>query len=152
MNTNQEIIDSLNELVQINNDRIRGYESSIDNVEDKALAGQFRQFIVQSQKFRSELADHVVRLDGHAVTDATTTDLASKFHRAWLDIKASVSDNEKAAVLGSVEFGENAAVKAYEDALEEDHLPAYVKEVIQAQLADLRAARDQVVVLKEVAG
>ncbi|MCY7350220.1 MAG: PA2169 family four-helix-bundle protein [Cytophagaceae bacterium] len=151
MAQNQDIVDSLNDLVQINNDRIRGYQSSVDNVQDAELADLFRHMIVQSQKFRSELADHIVRLDGKAVEEATSTDLSSKFHRAWLDIKASIFDNKKATVLSSVEFGEGAAVDAYEEALDDDDLPSHVKDVVQNQLTELRTALDKVKALHEAA-
>lgn len=149
MAQNQDLVDSLNELVQINNDRIRGYQSSIDNVQDAKLADLFRHMILQSQKFRSELADHIVRMDGKAVEEATSTDLSSKFHRAWIDIKASVADNKKATVLSSVEFGEGIAVDAYEDAIEDEDVPSHIKGVLQNQLTELRAARDQVKALHE---
>jgi uncharacterized protein (TIGR02284 family) len=147
MITNEEIVDSLNELVKINNDRIQGYEKAVEDTEDKELDNLFRHMIIQSQQFRSELADHIVRIDGTAVSDATSTDLSSKIHRAWIDIKAAVSGKDLDTVLSSVEFGENAAVDAYEDAIAKDHIPAYIKEVLQTQLTQLKEARDRVLAL-----
>jgi uncharacterized protein (TIGR02284 family) len=146
---NEEIVESLNELVKINNDRIQGYEKAVEDTEDTQLDGLFRQMIVQSQNFRSQLADHIVRIDGRAVTDATSTDFSSKIHRAWIDIKAAVTGKDRDTVLSSVEFGESAAIEAYEDAIEDDHLPAYIKEQLQSQLTELRSALDQVKMLKK---
>lgn len=151
MINNEDIVDELNELVKINNDRIQGYEKAIEDTKDTELDGLFRQAVLQSQNFRSQLADHIVRIDGKAVSDATSTDLSSKIHRAWIDIKAALSGNDRDTVLSSVEFGENAAVEAYEDALDEDDLPHYIKDVLETQLADLRATRDRVLSLRQSA-
>lgn len=148
MTNNEEFVDSLNDLVRINNDRIQGFEKAIEDNQDSSLDALFRQMILQSQRFRSELADHIVRLDGTAVSDATSTDFSSKVHRAWIDIKAAVSGKDRDSVLSSVEFGENAAVEAYEEAIDDEDIPHYVKDVLQNQLTDLRQSLDQVKALR----
>jgi uncharacterized protein (TIGR02284 family) len=145
---NEEIVEDLNDLVKINNDRIMGYEKAIEDNEDAQLDDLFRHYIVQSQKFRSQLAEHIVRIDGTAVTDATSTDVSSKIHRAWIDIKSAVTGKDRDTVLSSVEFGENAAVEAYKDAIEKDHIPAYIKEDLTSQLSDQKTAQDKVKALK----
>ena len=145
---NQEIVDDLNDLVKINNDRIQGYEKAIDDTEDPQLDDLFRHYVVQSQKFRSQLAEHIVRIDGLAVSDATSTDVSSKIHRAWIDIKSALTGKDRATVLSSVEFGENAAVEAYQDAIEKDHIPAYIKEDLSSQLTELKTAYEKVKALK----
>lgn len=144
---NEEIVESLNDLVKINNDRIMGYEKAVEDTEDSQLDSLFRQMIVQSQNFRSQLADHIVRIDGKAVSDATSTDTSSKIHRAWIDIKAAFTGKDTNTVLSSVEFGENAAIEAYEDAIEENHIPAYIKEQLQGQLSELKAALNKIKVM-----
>lgn len=145
---NDDIVDSLNELVEILNDRIRGYETALEDNKDPQLDQTFRQMILQTQKLRSELADHIVRMDGKAVSDTTHTDFSSKIHRAWINIKAAVTGKDREAILSSCEFGDNAAVEAYEEALEADKLPAYVKDTIRTQLTELRQSRDQIKTLQ----
>jgi len=137
---NEEIVEDLNDLVKINNDRIQGYMKAVEDTEDAQLDHLFNEMIVQSQNFRSQLADHIVRLDGSAVTEATSTDISSKIHRAWIDIKSALTGKDRDTVLSSVTFGENAAVEAYEEAVEKDHLPAYVKEDLTRQLSELKTA------------
>lgn len=148
MTNKEEFVDALNDLVRIHNDRIQGFEKAIEDSEDSNLDGLFRQNIVQSQKFRSELADHIVRLDGSAVSDATSTDFSSKIHRAWIDIKAAISGKDRDTILSSVEFGESAAVEAYEDAMDDEDLPHYVKDVLQNHLTELRRSLEQVKALR----
>jgi uncharacterized protein (TIGR02284 family) len=144
MSTNKEIVDDLNDLVKINNDRIQGYEKAIEDNEDPQLDDLFRHYVIQSQNFRSQLADHIVRIDGLAVSDVTSTDTTSKLHRAWIDIKSSLTGKDRDSVLNSVEFGESAAVEAYEDAIENDNIPAYIKEDIEKQLTELKASHAKI--------
>lgn len=150
MITNKEIVDDLNELVKINNDRIQGYEKAIEDNEDAQLDDLFRHYVIQSQNFRSQLADHIVRIDGSAVSDATSTDVTSKIHRAWIDIKTALTGKDRDSVLSSVEFGENAAIEAYQDAIDKDHIPAYIKEDLVKQLSELQAAHDKISSLEKV--
>ena len=145
---NEDIVDDLNDLVKINNDRIQGYLKAVEDTEDSQLDHLFNEMIVQSQNFRSQLADHIVRIDGTAVTEFTSTDVSSKIHRAWIDIKAAVTGKDRDTVLSSVTFGENAAVEAYESAIENDKLPAYIKEDLIAQLLQLKSSRDKMEVMK----
>ena len=145
---NEEIVDDLNELVKINNDRIQGYMKAVEDTEDAQLDHLFNEMIVQSQNFRSQLADHIVRIDGSAVTEATSTDVSSKIHRAWIDIKSALTGKDRDTVLSSVTFGEDAAVEAYAEAVEKDHLPAYIKEDLIKQLSELKASREKMESLK----
>ncbi|GAB3945352.1 PA2169 family four-helix-bundle protein [Spirosoma harenae] len=148
---NEEIVDDLNDLVKINNDRIHGYEEAIKESKDTQLNDLFRHMIIQSEQFRSQLADHIVRIDGTAVADFDSTDISSQLHRAWIDIKSAITGKDRSTILSSVEFGENAAVEAYEDAISKDHIPAYIKEDLQKQLSELRGAYDKVKSLESAA-
>ncbi len=150
MNTNEEIVDELNDLVKINNDRIQGYMKAVEESDDTQLDHLFNEMIVQSQNFRSQLAEHIVRIDGSAVPESTSTDIGSKIHRAWIDIKTAVTGNDRETVLSSVTFGESAAVEAYESAVEKDHLPANIKADLTNQLVQLKAARQKMEALKAI--
>lgn len=145
---NEEIVEDLNDLVKINNDRIQGYMKAAEDTEDAQLDHLFNEMIVQSQNFRSQLADHIVRLDGSAVTEATSTDISSKIHRAWIDIKSAITGKDRDTVLSSVTFGESVAVEAYEEAVESDHLPAHIKEDLTRQLSELKTALAKMEALK----
>jgi uncharacterized protein (TIGR02284 family) len=146
--TNQQIEAALNALVVINNDRIQGYEKAVEDTDDQQLDDLFRQMIIQSQNFRAQLADHIVHIDGTGVSDATTTDVASKIHRAWIDIKAAVTGKNRDTVLSSVEFGEGAALEAYKMALENGHLPAYIQEDLMKQMTLLEDAQANIKALQ----
>lgn len=148
---NEEIVEDLNDLVKINNDRIQGYEKAIEDNKDPQLDDLFRHYVIQSQQFRSQLAEHIVRIDGLAVSDATSTDVGSKIHRAWIDIKSAITGKDRDTVLSSVEFGENMAIEAYKSAIEKDHIPAYMKEDLTKQLGELNAAYEKMKALHKAA-
>ncbi|WP_234733314.1 ferritin-like domain-containing protein [Tellurirhabdus bombi] len=144
---NEDIVDILNGLVLINNDRINGYEKAAADIEDPHLATIFLNLTSQSRTFRSELADFVVRMGGF-VPDLTQTSTSSKLHRTWIDIKSTFTGKDRTAILGSCIFGENAAVEEYEEVLEKENLPAYLRDTISQQLTSLRQTRDQVVTMQ----
>lgn len=147
----QKTIDALNELVTINNDRIEGYKTASDETEEQDLKALFTRFIAHSEKCRQELVAEVSRLGGEA---AEGTMVSGKFFRAWMDVKAALTGKDRKVILDSCEFGEDAAVKAYEHALtehledftpEQQHLVRSQFDVIKSDHDEVRAMRDALV-------
>ena len=64
-------------------------------------------------------------------------------HRAWVDIKSTITGMDEAAVLAECERGEDVARKAYEDALSKD-LPADVRSMVERQYQGVRQHQDRV--------
>ena len=83
------------------------------------------------------------------VLDETTT--AGKIYRAWMDVKATFGGDSRKGVLASCEFGEDAAQKAYKEALEEDDLSPDVRRIIESQKAILRDAHDRIKMMRDTA-
>ncbi len=145
-------IEILNDLVKINNDRIQGYERALEDLKqvDNALLKEnlnqlFLSFIDQSRKIRNELGNEVQTLGGTMEDDSTTS---GKIYRGWMAVKAAFTGHDSNSILASCEFGEDAAQKAYHDALAED-LPAYQAEMIQSQKNSLKSAHDKVKSLRD---
>ena len=107
----EEIIDGLNNLIEINNDRIEGYERASEETDENDLQSLFSSFIRTSEKCRMELIDEVVFLGG---TPAEGTKISGKFFRAWMDVKAAISGRDRKTVLDSCEYGEDVAVDTYD--------------------------------------
>lgn len=111
----------LNDLIKINNDRILGYQKAIDQLgdEDRDIKLLFTNMVSESQHFNRELT----RLAIHYGGDVSTTGTASgRLYRTWTDVKAVFTGGNRKAVLDNCEMGEDAALKAYEAALEEKDL------------------------------
>ena len=144
METNEKLVEVLNDLIRINNDRSRGYEKAVSELtpEDVDLKLLFRKYANESKDFSTELSAEVLK-NGGAV--ATETTFSGKVYRMWMDIKASVSDEERTSVLESCEFGEDAAKRAYDKALESDaDINADIRQLILKQMSLLEAAHDTI--------
>jgi uncharacterized protein (TIGR02284 family) len=148
MENTKATIETLNDLIQINNDRIEGYERAIKDLkdEDADLKQLFADMVGDSHKFKMEIATEVAVL-GKDIETGTST--SGALHRTWLDVKAAFSGHSKKSVLEECEFGEDAIKKAYETALAQDTLPAYIREVLTKQQGVLSAAHDKVKALRD---
>ena len=113
MNT-EKSIDLLNSLIQINNDRIEGYETASKEADETDLKTLFSHFTETSLKCNTELVAEVNRLGGKP-TEGTTT--SGKFFRVWMDIKSAVTGSDRKAIINSCEYGEEVALQTYSDAL-----------------------------------
>ena len=142
---NREI---LNDLIEINNDRIKGYEKAIEELkpEDSDLKTLFVEMVGQSHKHKLALAEEVQVLGGDAETGTTTS---GKIYRAWMDVKAMFTGHDRETVLNNCEFGEDAAQKAYKMALDTEGLAAHLNALVTAQKADLRVSHDQIKALRD---
>jgi uncharacterized protein (TIGR02284 family) len=138
----------LNDLVQINNDRIAGYEKAIAEVnsEDSDLKTLFTRMIGESHQYKMALATEV-QAQGEEIEEGTTN--AGKIYRAWMDVKAVFTGHDRKTVLNNCEFGEDAAQKAYKMALDEEGLSANVRALITDQKASLRISHDEIKALRD---
>lgn len=152
--TTSSIKHILNDLVLINNDRIEGYEKALeelksgDHSQDLDLNMLFQRMIDQSREFRNDLGREVQVL-GEDMAEGTMT--SGKLYRAWMDVKALFTGQDRKAILSSCEGGEDAAQKAYESALEEDDIPAFLRELISTQKASLKLSHDEIKSLRDQA-
>ncbi|HEY8734266.1 MAG TPA: PA2169 family four-helix-bundle protein [Puia sp.] len=139
----KEVVEVLNDLVMINNDRITGYERAIKELkdEDADLKTLFDQMIIESQNIKSDLAHEIQVL--HGDVEKGTTEMG-KIYRAWMDVKAVFTGESRHAVLANCEAGEDAAQKAYKKALETDRLPLFLRELLTNQQAILKESHDEI--------
>lgn len=112
---NQKTVDSLNKLIEINNDRVDGYDTASKETDSVALKSLFSGLSATSSSNLSELKAEVNRLGGTAEEGTRVT---GKFFRAWMDLKAAFTGNDTHAILSSCEFGEDKALEVYEEVLD----------------------------------
>ncbi|WP_341905278.1 DUF2383 domain-containing protein [Fluviicola taffensis] len=62
--TNEKIVASLNNLVQINNDRIQGYLTAAQETDQDDLKSVFSEMMTSSQECRRELVQEISKLGG----------------------------------------------------------------------------------------
>lgn len=135
---NEKSIDVLNTLIQINNDRIEGYETASKETEEEDLKTLFAELTQTSQKCKAELTDEVTKLGGTATEGTKTT---GKFFRVWMDVKVALTGKDRKAILDSCEYGEDIALDTYEKALENDSedLTSEQEDMIKDQHALIKA-------------
>ncbi|MDQ6842920.1 MAG: PA2169 family four-helix-bundle protein [Bacteroidota bacterium] len=142
MSVNDKLTEVLNDLIRINNDRTKGYESAAEDTKsiDVDLQAVFHKMADESRKYAAELTNEVERLGGDPATGTTGS---GKIHRTWLDVKATFSGKDRQSILESCEFGEDAAQKAYKAALASDaEISADTRQLITDQQASLKTSHD----------
>jgi uncharacterized protein (TIGR02284 family) len=144
---NEKIINVLNSLITINNDRIEGYTNASEATEENDLKSLFAQFILTSEKCKSELIEEVNKLGGEV---AQSTKIIRKFFRVWMDVKAALTSKDRMVILNSCKIGENEAKETYKIALEDNlpYLTVEYKNMISAQKELLKADRKHIKALK----
>ena len=145
---NSKNIDALNKLIVINNDRIEGYETASKEAKDTDLKSLFGELASTSQKNVSELRSEVKRLGGQPEEGTRVT---GKFFRAWMDVKAAFTGNDRHTILDSCEFGEDKALETYESVLDKatTDLTAEQTQLVSQQQTALRADHDRVKALRD---
>jgi len=149
MKSSKEIIEVLNDLIKINNDRIEGYDKAIENAKtiDIGLQTIFSKMKSESIKYIAELHNRILQLGGEP-TDNTT--VSGKLYRAWMDVKATFTGKDRKSLLDACEYGEDAAQKAYKDAIEEEGLPADIRDLISEQKRSLRRSHDEIKAMRDM--
>lgn len=152
MITTDTITEVLNDLVAINNDRIKGYENALKELEenkesnDTELKELFLSMIRESQTIKMDLGTEIQAFGGTIDNDTT---VSGKIYRTWMDLKVIFTGKNRKSILISCEFGEDAAQKAYDTALSEEDLPAYITTMLQTQRAVLKTSHDTIKKLRD---
>jgi uncharacterized protein (TIGR02284 family) len=150
MPNNEKITGLLNDLIRINHDRIVGYEKAIDELKEETedLRPLFVRYAQESRQYAQELGTEVSRLGGDPA-DGTTN--SGKIYRVWMDLKAVVAGKDRKAVLENCEFGEDAAQKAYDMALNSDEeLEPSLRDLIVRQKTQLKMGHDEIKRLRDM--
>ncbi|MCG2617163.1 PA2169 family four-helix-bundle protein [Terrimonas sp. NA20] len=149
MKTNEQTAEVLNDLIQINNDRIEGYEKASRETApaDADLRALFDNMAAESRDYVNQLTKQV-SISGNEPADGTT--VKGKIYRAWMDVKATFTGKDRKAILASCEYGEDAAQKAYDQALATDaELPTELRQLITDQKASLRKSHDKIKAMRD---
>ena len=141
MANNSEVIDVLNDLILINNDRVAGYEKAYDETNDieTDLRALFKGLASNSRDFARDLKAEVTKLGGEPESG---TMVSGKIYRAWMDIRSVFTSDNRRAVLENAETGEDAAKKAYEEALQSEVLPADIRQMIMSQQTSILSSHE----------
>lgn len=132
------LIEVLNDLIEINNDRIKCYAKASDETKevDSDLKAIFAILSKKSMRYVCELTQQVVKVGGESATAATNR---GKIYREWMEAKKAIATNDRLAILQACEIAEDAAQTAYEDTLATDaDINVEIRKLIVGQKLTLR--------------
>lgn len=149
-NSTQGMAGLLNQLVEINNDRIQGYETAISLLPtDKhySLQGIFEKYRDQSIQFKNDLKPLVVR-EGETPTEDTRT--TGKLFRTWMELKSALAPHTAQSILESCERGEDEFRNVYKDIIQKAQQASIdLYSIIQSQANLQEMAHDHIKELRD---
>ena len=122
-----EVLQELNLFV---NDRIEGYRTAAAETTDPQHQNYYEQLAHQSNLFSNTINGYLRTLNAEPETGTT---IKGKLYRGWMDTKAALTGRDEAAILSSNLYGEEWALKAYNEALTSPDLPADIRQTIERQ-------------------
>jgi uncharacterized protein (TIGR02284 family) len=138
-----ETIEILNDLIEINNDRIQAYKLALKDLKtgDQVLSPLFLKMIDESEKNNRILTREVDILGGEAERG---TSLEGKIYRAWMNVRTTFTGKTKHHILQNCEINEDASLEAYRTAIQCEELSGYLREMISDQLDGLLHSHDSI--------
>lgn len=130
----KKIADKLNALVEKNRDAEKGFQKAAEIATAKTLVDWFASRAIERKMFREELKEEIHSF-GHACVQ--TPSLTGDLHRAWMDIKATFSDDNDDTMLEEAMRGEKAALEEYNGVVAEISLPATTEVLLKAHRAKI---------------
>ena len=143
---NDKVVSVLKDLIEICHTGHQGYTTAAENIKNGEYSALFRSYSAQRHAFENELKQHVRRFGADADSTNPTqflADAAGALHRGWINIKAVVTGGGIEALLDECERGDEAAVKAYQEALEKP-LPTDVATIVRQQYHSVQEAYTRV--------
>ncbi|GAA4351962.1 PA2169 family four-helix-bundle protein [Hymenobacter saemangeumensis] len=148
MNTNPQLVDTLNELALFVNDRIEGYKTAAKETKDAQNQKYYQELVQQSEQFVNEINGFARSAGGDAESSTT---LKGKFYRGFMDAKAIVTNRDEASILDSNIYGEEWALKAYREALDNSELSGPARQAVERQFKASQQTYEQLKRLKGIA-
>ena len=141
----RSIVENLIEVCKDGQEGFRVAGESIDGTELKTLLAAFS---LQRAQFAGALQAAAVQLGEHDPKNSGS--LGGAIHRGWIDIKEAITGKDAYRILAECERGEDIAVKAYKEALEQG-LPQDLEDLVGNQAIEVKATHDKVKGLRDSA-
>jgi uncharacterized protein (TIGR02284 family) len=143
--TNDEVISTLNGLIETCKDGQEGFKTSAESVKNADLVSTFQDLSSQRALFAGELRSLVSSLGGDPENGGT---ILGTLHRGWLNIKSVVTGGNEGAILDECERGEDAAKDAYKNALE-NMMPSDITGIVRRQYDAVLDAHRKIKTLRD---
>jgi uncharacterized protein (TIGR02284 family) len=134
----------LNELIELCRDGEQGFRTAAAGIGDPTLRRLFESYAGQRASFARELQAEVARRGDEP---ARSGDAPGALHRGWMKVREAASGNDEAAILAECERGEDAAVRAYRQAVAQP-IPGASADLVERQYVQVKDAHDHVRMLE----
>lgn len=121
---------TLDELLYFVNDRVAGYQKAVEVSQDPQRRSYYQRLVRQSQQFARTLNEHLRRL---GAGNETSTTLKGKLYRRFMAAAAVVTGHDEKTVLATNIHGEQWAITAYEEALDDHTLRGPIRQEVERQ-------------------
>lgn len=137
---NDKTIEGVQDLIRINIDSYKGFEQAADTIENKRIAGLFREIATQRRNNAATLRNHVQMNDEDAEDSGS---IKGNLHRWWLSARGTLNGGDDHVVLIEAERGEDAIKERYEEVLK-DTAGSAMNDVLQKQYAEVKTGHDRI--------
>ena len=140
MADNDEVIETLNELLESCRDGEYGFNTSAEHVKSAELKTMLMRHAGECREGGLELQALIRQLGGEADEGGT---ISGALHRGWVSVRGTLTGYSDLAMLEECERGEDAAVARYRKALKEN-LPPAIRTVVERQAQGTQRNHDQI--------
>lgn len=138
-NRNQPTIEKLHELIQTNEDSVKGYADAAEHLKEGELSTIFYRLSQQRALFREELKDCVRHLGGD---DDGSTNVSHTLNRIWMDFKSGLNGSDTLKIIDDCKKADAGAVKSYEEVINSNP-PEYIRDIMINQLKLIKGTQGQ---------
>ena len=135
-----EVTSLLNGLIETCKDGEAGYRQAAHDINDRSYEAMLLRLSDQRARFATELQSRVRMLGSNPENTGT---IGATLHRGWNEVKSTIAGRDDTAILVDCDHCEDDTIRIYENAAAKD-LSADVHDVVSRQMADIRAAHDEV--------
>ena len=129
--------DLVKTVIQVLNDGARGFADIGEHIQSPEL----KSFFLAESRTRGQYATELKAAAG--LSEDVGGTVAGTVHRSWGDLKAKLGGGDH-TLLDTAEQGEDAAKKAYQEALDDTGLSSSVRSILLQQQPHVQASHDKV--------
>ncbi len=133
-------------VIQVLHDGHRGFNDIGEHLKDPQMKSFFLNEANTRETFANELEAEYGTDSGESNDIGGTA--AGTIHRVWGDLKANLGGGDH-TLLETAEQGEDAAKKAYKEALEDQEVSGNMRSILQRQQTHIQASHDKVKALRD---
>lgn len=143
---NDDVIETLNELIETSKDGERGFETCSKHAHDPMLRDLLNHHARTCHQAIDELSPLVIEYGGKP---DVTGSASEALHRGWVAVRGSFGAMSDLDVLEECERSEDMALRHYREALDDGDMPTNVRLVVERQMLGLQRNHEQIRQLRE---